>query len=150
MPADLERRAAYLRAYRERYRAYLREKARLERSTEHGKKLLAARIKRYRKKHSERVRAQRKAYHERNKDKRAVYTRVRAKRHRHATPPWADMNAIREIYAQARATGKVVDHIIPLCGKLVCGLHVENNLQLLTRLQNGRKANKFTPKVTYG
>lgn len=60
-----------------------------------------------------------------------------------AIPPWANMEAINRIYEQGRAMGLHVDHIVPLRGKLVCGLHVENNLQLLDRVANIRKGNKF-------
>lgn len=66
-----------------------------------------------------------------------------------ATPPWADRQAIRQIYEQAweltRATGlqHSVDHIIPLKGETVCGLHVENNLRVVLHEDNVRKGNKF-------
>ena len=36
-----------------------------------------------------------------------------------------------------------VDHIIPLQGKTVCGLHVENNLRAIPHFLNTRKGNKF-------
>ena len=58
-----------------------------------------------------------------------------------ATPPWADLNIINEIYACAEDCH--VDHIIPLQGDLVCGLHVETNLQYLSVEDNLRKSNKF-------
>ena len=61
-----------------------------------------------------------------------------------AIPSWANMKSIREIYRQAKKQGLVVDHVIPLQGKLVCGLHVENNLQLLTASENSVKHNKYT------
>ncbi len=62
-----------------------------------------------------------------------------------ATPKWADFNAMRELYIKAKLENMHVDHIIPLQGEMVCGLHVENNLQLLTRAQNLAKNNKFDP-----
>lgn len=60
-----------------------------------------------------------------------------------ATPPWANLKAIKEIYREARSKGLTVDHVIPLRGAMVCGLHVENNLQLLTQAENDSKGNKF-------
>ncbi len=57
-------------------------------------------------------------------------------------PLWADMNKIREIYVN-RPEGCHVDHIIPLRGKTVSGLHVENNLQYLPAMENMKKHNTF-------
>jgi len=60
-----------------------------------------------------------------------------------ATPSWADQELIELIYAEAMHRGMEVDHVIPLNGKTVCGLHVFTNMQLLTRSQNASKGNKF-------
>lgn len=37
----------------------------------------------------------------------------------------------------------VVDHIIPLRGKNVSGLHIHTNLQIITDLDNSSKGNKY-------
>ena len=59
------------------------------------------------------------------------------------TPKWADKEKIRTIYKRAKRLGKVVDHIIPLKGKTVSGLHVHNNLRVVTRHTNAKKGNKY-------
>jgi hypothetical protein len=65
------------------------------------------------------------------------------------TPPWADLEAMRAIYQEAqRLTSETgiphhVDHDVPLQGKLVSGLHVPNNLQILTGSENSKKRNRF-------
>jgi len=65
-----------------------------------------------------------------------------------ATPPWADEKKMEVIYARAReltlSTGVMhdVDHILPLRAELVCGLHCEDNLQILTEVENSRKRNQ--------
>lgn len=59
-----------------------------------------------------------------------------------AIPLWADLEKI-EIFYINRPDGCHVDHIIPLNSPLVCGLHVIDNLQYLTKTDNLKKSNKF-------
>lgn len=60
---------------------------------------------------------------------------------------------IGDVYLQAKLLSSiflqtfVVDHIIPLLGKEVSGLHIPNNLQLLTKNLNSTKQNKFFPEL---
>lgn len=58
-------------------------------------------------------------------------------------PPWVKFADVLHIYRAAAACGMSVDHIIPVHGRTVCGLHVPWNLQLLTLPENSRKAGKF-------
>jgi len=74
-------------------------------------------------------------------------TRYRQAKQVNATPPWADRNAIREIYDFAeefRAAGfdVHVDHIVPLNGKTVSGLHIPANLRVCLAAINQSKGNK--------
>lgn len=71
---------------------------------------------------------------------------MRRRRHeRQQTPPWADREAIAALYEQAqrltRETGElhVVDHIVPLRGKLVSGLHWHGNMRVIHWLANATK-----------
>jgi hypothetical protein len=92
---------------------------------------------------------------ERRRESRAALVRHHEAKRRAAqlqrTPLWADMAAIRAVYAEAarltRSTGTVhhVDHVLPLQGLLVSGLHVHTNLQILTAAENSRKRNRFEP-----
>jgi hypothetical protein len=68
-----------------------------------------------------------------------------------ATPKWLSKEQIAQIkieYALAEWCTKVtnekyeVDHIVPLQGKNVSGLHVPWNLQVITKVDNRKKANK--------
>lgn len=89
------------------------------------------------------------AWAKRNSD----YIVALKKRVRQATPPWADRKAIRDIYRRMREVSARsgvphdVDHVIPINGKTVCGLHVPNNLRILTAKENRSKGNKLLPDL---
>ena len=79
----------------------------------------------------------------------ATVAQRRAARNK-ATPCWADLEQIKCIYMLcakvSEKTGVLhhVDHIIPLKGKNVCGLHVENNLRVIPAKMNLEKGNKYS------
>ena len=66
-----------------------------------------------------------------------------------ATPSWANAQKIAEIYEFSQEFRDAgfdvhVDHIVPLQGKGVSGLHVEQNLRVCLATANLRKGNRHT------
>lgn len=93
-----------------------------------------------------------KNYNQVNKTKILVNTRRRQAAKLQRTPKWmteSDHKVIWGFYEIAAMLTKhnkeawEVDHIIPLQGKLVSGLHVPSNLQLMRAFDNRSKANRF-------
>jgi hypothetical protein len=135
---------------------------------EKNKELVAARKKIYYEQNKEADAARGKAYRASNKKKAAERARkwtqenrekVNARNSRHraarlnATPAWANASEIVDLYEAAHAfrlyTGQEyhVDHIVPLQGKTVCGLHVPANLQVLLATENASKKNRYWPDM---
>ena len=92
----------------------------------------------------EKVRAYKKAYIDRNPEIKKGKSAQRRARRLNATPKWLSFTLKRQIrnFYKACPEGYEVDHIIPLQGKNVCGLHVPWNLQYLTVQENRSKGNK--------
>ena len=70
---------------------------------------------------------------------------IRYAKKKQRTPKWLskeEKNKIKLFYLN-RPNGYEVDHIIPLCGDIVSGLHVLNNLQYLSAEENRKKNKKF-------
>lgn len=78
----------------------------------------------------------------RNKGKVNEYKMNRLARVAKAVPTWADRESIRLFYENC-PEGYHVDHIIPLRGDLVSGLHVLENLQYLPAVDNLKKSNRY-------
>lgn len=72
-----------------------------------------------------------------------AYLAARKVHVKRATPAWADLSAITKFY-RACPKGSHVDHIIPLRGERVSGLHVLPNLQYLTARANMSKGARYT------
>ena len=93
-------------------------------------------------KNKDKIKKIKKLYHLKNPHiKNASSAKRRAIKLR-ATPKFANLNKIKEIYKNC-PKGYHVDHIVPLQGGNVCGLHVEWNLQYLTPSANISKSNKL-------
>ena len=106
---------------------------------------------RSREKRKEKIKAHDAEYRQRPKVKarNAAYQSKYRAALKQRTPSWANEEAIDFVFYAARCINDVykgnvtVDHIIPLQGKNVCGLHVENNLQLMSRSKNSSKGNTY-------
>lgn len=96
-------------------------------------------------KYPDRRKAASSAYMKRNKAYYNQYSSLYRRAVEKATPLWVDKQELLDAYLEAEYQQLEVDHIIPIKNKLVCGLHIPENLQLLTRSENARKSNKFVP-----
>jgi hypothetical protein len=110
---------------------------------------IAKKKKEWRQKNSDYKKEYNKEYYRKNKEE--FLTRVVKRRARklQATPPWTnliDEYMIRLIY-QNCPEGYHVDHIVPLQGVTVRGLHVPWNLQYLPAEENTSKGNRYWPDM---
>jgi len=120
--ANREARLAQQKVYREKNAEAISERAKVYQA-------------KYRAEHRDLCLARQKPHWRKNKAKRRSAQLQR-------TPLWADHAAIAFFYECAPA-GTHVDHVIPLRGKKVSGLHVAENLQWLPDIDNLRKGNQF-------
>jgi hypothetical protein len=97
--------------------------------------------------------AAKRAWDEENRAKLSAYSARWRRDCRQATPPWADFEAILRFYEEAQRltleTGipHHVDHVIPIKGKTVCGLHVQTNLRVITASENCQKHNTLDEEL---
>jgi len=140
-PARMARQLAYRETVRDREKA--RAKAWYEANRERARKASAERFLRERERHYQRSRQWKKN----NRGSVNADTAARRAALKCATPRWSDRRAIRLKYLEAAKCGLHVDHIVPLQSKLVCGLHVPENLQLMSPQENFEKNNKHWPDM---
>lgn len=139
--------AAWVRENREKRNAYNREwrKANPDKAAGYS---AASRSKRPTGDASARVKEWRASNPDQAKFHSLFYTNKRNAAILKRTPLWADFDEIKQIYLDAcefRAAGLEVDvdHIIPLQGRLVSGLHVHQNLRVCLSSVNRKKSNSF-------
>lgn len=100
----------------------------------------------------EQARIRKQRQYARDPDRILNLSKYRKQAIKQATPGWLskeDRDTIDAIYLEARKKSKEegiqysVDHIVPLKGKTVCGLHVPSNLQIMLLSDNARKNNHY-------
>ena len=99
-------------------------------------------------------------YRVNNRDKFNAWSAFRHAAKLQATPPWLTAEHLRQIeafYIEAKrleaqdGIKRHVDHVYPLQGKTVSGLHVPWNLQILTATDNVKKHNSMpASKIVFG
>lgn len=91
-----------------------------------------------------------------NRSKRTSAQVYRDAAKKKATPSWANSDDISRVYSVCeRVTKRTgvphhVDHIVPLVSDVVCGLHVFNNLAVVTAKENQSKSNRKWPGMFDG
>lgn len=141
----------------EYFRAYNKSEAGQKAKRDYYEKNREAVIARAQARDTAKVTEYKTAYKERNPDLYRELVSLRRRRFRLATPKWLTAEHKMEIRLKyrlaiemSRATGvrHAVDHIVPLQGEEVCGLHVPWNLEVVTQEENLKKSNKLVDPTT--
>lgn len=125
------------------------DKKRYEENTEREKE----RVREYRRNNLEKAKAATRRWTENNMAKVLQLNAASRARQIGATPAWANKFFMEEAYDLAKRRSTMfrfkwhVDHIVPLKSKIVCGLHVENNLRVIPGVQNISKNNRYWPDM---
>ena len=145
-PKDIEKRREYSRKWYEENKEKKRE------YSAKNKEKIRETTRKWNAKNKERMREAQRQWSKANPSKINEYSANRRATRLNATPAWltdkqqAEMAAIyKEAMAMEKQTGILhhVDHIVPLKGKNVSGLHVPWNLQILTATENMSKGNRL-------
>lgn len=128
-------------------------KARKKAEYSRNKVKRAIRVKAYSLANRSKLRDQSADYRKRKPEVHRAIGSARRARRRGATPPWVteamklEMKSIHQLaVSMTKEIGQRVDvdHIVPLDGKIVCGLHVPWNLRPLLHSENASRTKMFT------
>lgn len=117
------------------------------------KEIESNRKKKYYLENKDLIKSRLKRYRENNKDKVNAKTMRRLAAKLNAIPKWFNADNVYKLYEKCKeisiSTGinHHVDHIVPLQSEYVCGLHCEENLQIITAEENYSKNNRFWPEM---
>lgn len=149
MARDLENSKRLKKEWYERNKELTKERARLWHLT-NPEKAIEKNVK-YKNKNKKSLSEYNKNWWLENKDKRVAYQAKRRAAKLQRTPAWLtaeDHSLMADYYQMAKELEQIfpwkqhVDHILPLQGKLVSGLHTPLNLQILSEAANLQKSNK--------
>ena len=150
MARDLENAKRLRKEWYERNKELTKERARAWALANPDKRKQA--VDKWRNENLERHNEVNREWNKNNKPKRAAYQSKRRAALLQRTPKWLtedDLWIIEEAYDLAALRTSMlgfpwhVDHIIPLQGKLVSGLHVPSNIQVIPGSENVKKHNKY-------
>jgi flagellar biosynthesis/type III secretory pathway protein FliH len=119
---------------------------------EKNKQKITERTIKWQRENKEKYAEKSKRCYERTKHKKFAWQAFARAAKRNAIPKWINeelKNEIQKFYVEARlktretGTKYEVDHIVPLMGETVCGLHVPWNLRVITQFENRSKRNSF-------
>jgi hypothetical protein len=120
------------------------------------KKEAAERTKRWREANTDKSRASTAAWQKANPARTAEYAQRRYATQKQAARAWVDVDMQQRILDMYKVAAELtsssgvkfhVDHIVPLRGIVVCGLHVWWNLQVIVDADNQKKSSKFEPAI---
>lgn len=138
------------RLYREKNKEYLRQKK--KEYYEKNKEEISVRVAEKYQRNKVKIKAATKLWKQLNRDRHNAICMTRIARKLQASPKWEEeLSELVFIEAQNLCQKRKdvtgfsweMDHIIPLKGKEVCGLHVYNNIQVIPQKLNSSKRNRY-------
>lgn len=133
----------------ERAKEYRRAKARQHYADNRERQIELTRE--YRKKNREQILEKNRARYMANPEPAKAAAEKRRAARIQRTVPWSDDEKMNEIYRASREISEItgvphdVDHVMPMQGRGVSGLHHQDNLLIVPRSVNASKSNKFEP-----